>query len=68
MGIDTEALERTSAASRPLRVGLIAPPWLPVPPVGYGGIETIVDVLAQRSRRSRPPRRALRIIGQHMPS
>jgi glycosyltransferase involved in cell wall biosynthesis len=47
MGIDTEALERTGAASRPLRVGLIAPPWLPVPPVGYGGIETIVDVLAR---------------------
>jgi glycosyltransferase involved in cell wall biosynthesis len=47
MGIDTEALEGTSAASRPLRVGLIAPPWLPVPPVGYGGIETIVDVLAR---------------------
>ena len=47
MGIDTEALESQSAASRPLRVGLIAPPWLPVPPVGYGGIETIVDVLAR---------------------
>jgi glycosyltransferase involved in cell wall biosynthesis len=47
MGIDTEALRRASARSRPLRVGLIAPPWLPVPPVGYGGIETIVNVLAR---------------------
>lgn len=47
MGIDTAALRGASARSRPLRVGLIAPPWLPVPPVGYGGIETIVDVLAR---------------------
>ncbi|HEY5274007.1 MAG TPA: glycosyltransferase family 4 protein [Acidimicrobiales bacterium] len=47
MGIDTEALEGASAPRRPLRIGLIAPPWLPVPPVGYGGIETVVDVLAR---------------------
>jgi glycosyltransferase involved in cell wall biosynthesis len=47
MGIDTEPLGGASARSRPLRVGLIAPPWLPVPPVGYGGIETIVNVLAR---------------------
>jgi hypothetical protein len=25
------------APSRPLRVGLIAPPWVPVPPTVYGG-------------------------------
>jgi glycosyltransferase involved in cell wall biosynthesis len=47
MGIDTEALDRPSARSAPLRVGLIAPPWLPVPPAGYGGIETIINVLAR---------------------
>jgi glycosyltransferase involved in cell wall biosynthesis len=47
MGIDMDALGSASAWSRPLRVGLIAPPWLPVPPVGYGGIETIVNVLAR---------------------
>jgi glycosyltransferase involved in cell wall biosynthesis len=32
---------------RLLRIGLIAPPWLPVPPVAYGGTETVLDVLAR---------------------
>src|SRR3954469_16045954 len=26
-----------------MRVGLIAPPWAPVPPSGYGGIESMLD-------------------------
>ena len=30
-----------------LRVALIAPPYLPIPPQGYGGIERVVDVLAR---------------------
>lgn len=30
-----------------MRLGLIAPPWLPVPPPAYGGTETIVDRLAR---------------------
>lgn len=30
-----------------MRVLLIAPPWLPVPPEGYGGIEVVVDGLAR---------------------
>jgi glycosyltransferase involved in cell wall biosynthesis len=29
-----------------MRIGIIAPPWTPVPPVLYGGIELIVDQLA----------------------
>ncbi len=28
-------------------IGLIAPPWLPVPPRRYGGIEMVIDVLAR---------------------
>lgn len=28
-----------------LRVAMIAPPWLPVPPVGYGGIENLLSAL-----------------------
>jgi len=32
---------------RPLRVGLIAPPWVPVPPNIYGGTELVVDQLAR---------------------
>jgi glycosyltransferase involved in cell wall biosynthesis len=30
-----------------MRILLIAPPWLPVPPVGYGGTEAILDGLAR---------------------
>jgi glycosyltransferase involved in cell wall biosynthesis len=31
----------------PLTVGLIAPPWVPVPPPHYGGTEVVVDHLAR---------------------
>jgi glycosyltransferase involved in cell wall biosynthesis len=31
----------------PLRIGIIAPPWLPVPPDGYGGTETVIDGLCR---------------------
>jgi len=30
-----------------MRIGLIAPPWVPVPPPRYGGTEAIVDALAR---------------------
>jgi len=30
-----------------LRIGMLAPPWLPVPPIGYGGTETVIDSLAR---------------------
>jgi len=30
-----------------MRVGLVAPPWVTVPPHGYGGTETVVDNLAR---------------------
>ncbi len=29
------------------RIGIIAPPWLPIPPPKYGGTELILDVLAR---------------------
>ena len=32
-------------SSKPLRVAMIATPWLTVPPKGYGGIETVLDGL-----------------------
>src|SRR5207342_1325783 len=35
-----------------LRVGLIAPPWVPVPPPLYGGTELVVDQLARGLRRA----------------
>ena len=30
-----------------MRIGLIASPWIPVPPAGYGGVERVVDALAR---------------------
>ena len=30
-----------------MRIGLIAPPWIPVPPPLYGGTEAVVDNLAR---------------------
>ncbi len=34
-------------AARPLTVGILAPPWLPVPPAAYGGTENVLDALAR---------------------
>jgi glycosyltransferase involved in cell wall biosynthesis len=30
-----------------VRIAIIAPPWLPVPPAGYGGTEVVLDGLAR---------------------
>ncbi len=30
-----------------LKIGIIAPPWVPVPPPSYGGTELVLDVLAR---------------------
>lgn len=30
-----------------MRVGLVAPPWVPVPPTRYGGTEAVIDRLAR---------------------
>lgn len=30
-----------------MRVGIIAPPWVAVPPLGYGGTEAVLDTLAR---------------------
>jgi glycosyltransferase involved in cell wall biosynthesis len=32
-------------AEQPLRIAVLAPPWIPVPPPGYGGIEYVVALL-----------------------
>lgn len=37
-------------SARPLSVALVAPPWYPLPPVGYGGIELVVSLLARGLR------------------
>jgi glycosyltransferase involved in cell wall biosynthesis len=43
------APQRRFARSRPsgrLRIALLAPPWIPIPPPGYGGIELVIAELA----------------------
>jgi glycosyltransferase involved in cell wall biosynthesis len=30
-----------------LRIGVVAPPWVPVPPEAYGGIESVLDTLVR---------------------
>src|SRR6476646_549318 len=36
----------THLSRRRLRVALVAPPWLPIPPAGYGGTERVIALLA----------------------
>jgi glycosyltransferase involved in cell wall biosynthesis len=33
------------SAERPVRVAMLAPPWIPIPPPGYGGIEEVLALL-----------------------
>ncbi len=36
-----------TTADRQLRIGIIAPPWVAVPPLVYGGTELVIDMLAR---------------------
>jgi glycosyltransferase involved in cell wall biosynthesis len=45
--LDHTSATQSSETGRSLRIGLVAPPWAPVPPVAYGGIELMVDALAR---------------------
>jgi glycosyltransferase involved in cell wall biosynthesis len=40
---EREVMERTSKPR--LHIAMLAPPWIPVPPPGYGGIEEVVALL-----------------------
>jgi glycosyltransferase involved in cell wall biosynthesis len=40
------------AAADPLRIAIVAPPWLTVPPQGYGGTEAVIDRLAAGLQRA----------------
>jgi hypothetical protein len=35
-----------------MRIGVLAPPWVPVPPARYGGTETVIDQLARGFERA----------------
>ncbi len=38
---------KSSPVSKPLRIAIIATPWLTIPPKGYGGIEAVIDGLVR---------------------
>src|SRR5215213_4367652 len=38
---------RRPAPKGPLRIAMLAPPWIPIPPPGYGGIESVVHLLCE---------------------
>ncbi|GAC1579949.1 MAG: glycosyltransferase family 4 protein [Candidatus Dormibacteria bacterium] len=46
MSSEFPALDGRRDGQRPFTVALVAPPWYPLPPVGYGGIELVVSLLA----------------------
>jgi len=37
--------------SSKLKIAIVSPPWFPVPPSGYGGIELVVSILAEGLHR-----------------
>jgi glycosyltransferase involved in cell wall biosynthesis len=41
------AAERPRWLRAPLRIAMLAPPWLSVPPSGYGGVEVVVSALTE---------------------
>src|SRR4051812_49582907 len=44
----------TYRGRNPMRIGLIAPPGVPVPPPAYGGTESVIDRLARGLVRAGP--------------
>lgn len=44
----TRHLPGAVAEYRRMKIAVLAPPWLPVPPTGYGGIESVVSLLCER--------------------
>lgn len=43
----SEAPTLSRPAGAPLHVAMLAPPWISVPPPGYGGVESVVGVLTE---------------------
>ena len=44
---DLPTAQTLAVAPGPLRIAMLAPPWLSVPPRGYGGVETVVSALTE---------------------
>ena len=46
-GAVLRASKRAARWRAPLQVAMLAPPWITVPPPGYGGVESVVTVLTE---------------------
>src|SRR5277367_1251839 len=46
-GIGSSGTDTAGEPGVPLRVAMLAPPWISVPPPGYGGVESVVSVLTE---------------------
>ncbi|GGH48723.1 glycosyltransferase family 4 protein [Microbacterium album] len=46
--VEREDVPRGDGADRPLRIGMVAPPWYELPPRGYGGTEAVVATLVDQ--------------------
>jgi glycosyltransferase involved in cell wall biosynthesis len=44
--------EPSHLPERPLRIAMLAPPWISVPSSGYGGVESVVSTLTEALARS----------------
>ena len=51
-----------------MRIGLIAPPWVPVPPPAYGGTEVVIDNLARGLQELGHEVRLFTVGESHVPS
>ncbi|MGH2913838.1 MAG: glycosyltransferase, partial [Solirubrobacteraceae bacterium] len=38
---------RSPKVAVPLRIAMLAPPWIPIPAPGYGGVESVVSALTE---------------------
>ena len=47
LGRSAPTVEPFTHNRRPLRIAMLAPPWIAIPPTGYGGVETVVADLTE---------------------
>ena len=47
MALLDPAVQRGFARAASLRIAMLAPPWISVPPPGYGGVESVVSTLTE---------------------
>src|SRR5688500_14485095 len=51
-GVQARRSAHHARAGASMRIGLIGPAWVPVPPLAYGGLESVVDRLARGLARA----------------